>query len=296
MTARPRTIAADRDHQAVPRYDRALDGVDLTLPPGHHRTARPERCRQDHPAADPGHRAGPDEGGVRLLGRTRRHRPRRSPRCAASWATCPQEMGFPSRVHRASASSTTWRCSRNGPTARPPRRGAPGARPGRPARRRHQADAGPVRRAAPAGRPRPGPDRRPRAAACSTSRPPVSTPSSGSRCAGALRGRARRSTVLLVDPPDRGRGRAVRPGRRPRPRTGPVRRRRADLVATPPGGSGWPTPRPGRAGVVAHRHRPAPQRRRQPPRRTPSWPSPPLEDAYLLLLGDRRAAQAEVAA
>ena len=60
----------------------------------------------------------------------------------------------------------------------------------------------------------------------------------------------------VVHPPDRGRGRPVRPGRGPRPGKDPVRRRRhATSSPPPPAGSGWPT-------------------RRTPPRGPPGAPAP----------------------
>ena len=89
-----------------------------------------------------------------------------------------------------------------------------------------------------------------------------------------------------LHPPDRGRGSAVRPGRRSRLGPGPLRRAVPDLVATA-SGRVWlaDAPRPGGAGLVADRRGAAPQRRRgRPP--GAELTEPTLEDGYLLLLGD----------
>ena len=99
----------------------------------------------------------------------------------------------------------------------------------------------------------------------------------------------------VVDPPDRGRLRAVRPGGRPRRRPHPVRRCGTDLVATaagrvwladapyPAARASWRTGT-GRYRNVGDAAPPGAER-----------VEPTLEDAYLLLIGDR-ARTTEVAA
>ena len=143
-----------------------------------------------------------------------------APRSAAVSATSPRRSA--SRVGSApSRSSTTSRCSRNGPSLPPPRRGPQGARPGRPVRLFGQTDpglSGGQRRRLALAQALIGSPPRPRAGRADHRRRP--------RAAGRAAGGAGRGGPHVhrgaVDPSDRGRRRHVRAGRRPRRRPRPV--------------------------------------------------------------------------
>ena len=250
-----------------------------------HRPARPERRRQDDPAAHPRHRA----------------RPRRGPlTCSAATPDTPRRLlrsppaGLPPAGDRASTGFTGFGfvdymavLKEMDRPPQPPRRGAPGAGPCRPRRRRHQARARPVRWPCDDGSRSPRPCSATPSCCCSTSRPPASTPQQRVSLRGVLSrpGNARRCccppTRPRTWPPCASRVVVLDQGRVRF--DGAVR----DLVATA-AGRVWLADAPDlaaraswRTGTGKHRHvgDVAPPGAEQA--------EPTLEDAYLLLIGDR---------
>ena len=275
---------ADRGRQVLRPHRRARRR--LARPrPRHHRAARPERRRQDHDAPDPCDRAGRRPRDRAGAGRGSRHAVGSGPQVRRRLGYVPQETGFPrgftafsfidymailkdwsdpTSATRRYAAWSTWSAS---PTS-PPKRVAAlsggqrrrrGARPGdargpRPARARRTDH-----------RPRPRPAR------------------SAPRRARSGRGVGHGPDL---DPPDRGRRRALRAGGRAGRRPDPLRRhRRRPGRARPRGGSGWP-----RSGTRPPRHawRTGTGRVRNVGDAAPGVEliEPDLEDAYLLLVGE----------
>ena len=261
----------------------ALDGVDLEPAHGRDRLARPERGRQDHPAAHPRHRPRPRRRvGPRVLGADplRRIRPARDPPPAR---LRPAGTGLPRLVQRLRLRRLRRDPQGDGRSAQPPRRGAPGALPRRAGGGDAQADPPAVGRHATAGRHRPGAARRPGPPAVRRAdrRP---RPGAAAPLPGAPRRICRRVHHADLHPPDRRRGRAVPTGHRAARRHGPLRRHPAGAGGAGHGpGVALGGARPRGAARVDHRprdgcatsasHRPA-SISSSPRSRTPTSSSP----------------------
>ena len=269
------TGRCDERARRDPRADQELravtgrsTGVDLDVGTGRRRPARPERRRQDDAAADPRHGAGAD------VGHGPHPRPRSRPTPRAGWrsgarsATCRRRSGC-TRPSRCSTSSTTSRSSRSTSTARARhdevRRVIDAVDLGDVRSKRIRKLSGGMRRRVALAQALLGDPAAARARrAHRRARPRAATAVPSDRVA------ARRAAMRdAVDPHDRGRRGAVRPGDRDGPRRDRVRRHagRPRRDRRRPGVGRRPSPTRGRwcrgepataVTATSARHRPVP--------------------------------------